>query len=284
MRNFCGMAVSKTGYSHIKKGKPCQDASIYVDGRNYSAVIVCDGHGGDKHFRSDLGSKIAVGVCVESIDVFVKCIEKQNEKTRFHALLEGYGNYLIFAWRETIKKHYSNNPFSGTEINDFSTEIIKELENNPYIAYGSTFILAMACKENLFIIKLGDGEVRVCTEKGIMSPVSNGEEFTFGKTASLCNSDASAHIQSYIVPILEVKSCVISTDGVINSFETKEHFNNFCKTLSDECEENIEEFKKELDDFLPKLTEQGSGDDVSVAILSIEKNNNFKNPFKMLTR
>lgn len=283
MRNFGGMAISKRGYSHAKKDKPCQDASIYVNGRNYAAVIVCDGHGGDKHFRSDLGSKIAVGACVESIDDFVKCIEKRKEKTRLHALLEGYGNYLIFAWRETIKKHYRNNPFLGTEINDFSMETIKELENNPYIAYGSTLILAIVCKENLFIIKLGDGEVRVCTEQGITSPVPNSEEFAFGKTASLCNSTASAHIQSRIIPISTVKSCVISTDGVINSFETEEHFNNFCKTLSDECKENIEEFEKDLGDFLPKLTEQGSGDDVSVAILTIEENNNYKNLFKMLT-
>lgn len=283
MRTFRGMAISKTGHSHIKKEKPCQDASIYVHGRNYATVIVCDGHGGDKHFRSDLGSKIAVGACVESIDDFVKCIEKRNEKSKLPAMLEGYGKHLIFAWRETIKKHYRNNPFSETEISGFSPEAIKELKDNPYIAYGSTLILAMTCKENLFIIKLGDGEVRVCTDKGIISPVPNTDEFAFGKTKSLCNSDASAYIQCCIMPLSMVKSCVISTDGVINSFETEEHFNNFCETLSIECKECIEELEKQLDDFLPKLTEQGSGDDVSVAILTIEEKNICKNLFKMLT-
>ena len=197
--------------------------------------------------------------------------------------MQDYEKYLVFTWRETVKKHFKQNPFLETEINNFSPEIINELKQNPHIAYGSTLIFAIACDENLFIIKIGDGEVRICTENNIISPMPNAEEFAFGKTTSLCNSDASAHIQNCIISLSMVKSCVISTDGVINSFETEEHFNDFCEKLSNECENDIAAFKKQLEDFLPKLTEQGSGDDVSVAILSVVEINNFKNPFKMLT-
>ena len=78
MRNFSGMAISQIGYSHARKDKPCQDASGFVKDKNYAAIMVCDGHGGDKHFRSDIGSKIAIGICEKSLEEFVKCTAKRN--------------------------------------------------------------------------------------------------------------------------------------------------------------------------------------------------------------
>ena len=80
-----------------------------------------------------------------------------------------------------------------------------------------------------------------------------------------------------VLPLKEVDSCIISTDGVINSFETVKHFENFCKTLSKEFNsEEITEFENELFEFLPALSEQGSGDDVSIAILSHNEEKNIK--------
>lgn len=268
MKNFYGIAISQVGYSHLKKGKVCQDSSAYFEDKNYAAIIVCDGHGGDKHFRSEIGSKFAINICERAIRELVDGIENYKDLKQLRILLSDFSKYLIYAWRECVREHYEQNPFRTEETDRFSLDAISELCINPQIAYGSTFILAITYKENLFIIKLGDGEVRVCMDDDISNPMPINE-FQFGRTASLCNSDAASRIQIDILHISKIKSCIISTDGVINSFETVNHFEDFCKTLSNDfVNEELVEFENELAEFLPSLSERGSGDDVSIAILA----------------
>ena len=276
MKNFFGTALSQVGYSHIKKGKCCQDSSAYFHSKNYEAIVVCDGHGGEKHFRSEIGSKIAVEICKKTVEEFVKCISNRNDHNRLNELLSDFGKHLIFLWREKIREHYEQNPFLQNEEQLLDKTIFNDIQANPHIAYGTTLILIIACKDNLFIIKLGDGEVRLLKGNDVLSPILD-DELTFGKTASLCNFDASEKLHSMVLPLKEVDCCIISTDGVINSFETVKHFENFCKTLSKEFNrEEIAEFENELCEFLPLLSEQGSGDDVSIAILSHNEEKNTK--------
>ena len=57
-------ALSKTGASHLPKGIPCQDYSLFwesEDGLNL-IVVVCDGHGSSTYVRSDIGSKLAAEI------------------------------------------------------------------------------------------------------------------------------------------------------------------------------------------------------------------------------
>ena len=61
------------GESHKADDKPCQDASfsaVYDDG--LAMAIVCDGHGGERYFRSDVGSRLAIEVIRDSVRTFVE--------------------------------------------------------------------------------------------------------------------------------------------------------------------------------------------------------------------
>ena len=70
-------SFSCQGESHKVDDKPCQDASfskVYEDG--LAMAIVCDGHGGERYFRSDVGSRMATEVISESVKTFVENIDK----------------------------------------------------------------------------------------------------------------------------------------------------------------------------------------------------------------
>ncbi len=269
MENFRGLAISVAGYSHIRKKKTCQDASRYIKDKNYEAIIVCDGHGGDKHFRSEIGAKCAIDICKNSISEFAQGVLYRKENARLKELFEGFIKFIIFAWREAINKHYEQNPFSNEELKAIKDK--ESLYSNPCIAYGSTFILATIIDNNMLIAQLGDGDVRIYTQDKIYSPLKANDRNAFGKTVSLCNSDAANQVIYKVIKKCDLDACIISTDGVINSFETEAYFNEFCKTaavglMSDKY------FEIELTEFLPTLSENGSGDDVSIAMIAREYN------------
>lgn len=64
------------GESHIATNKVCQDASYSATDTTMSIAIVCDGHGGARYFRSDVGAKFAVDATKECVDEFVSEIDK----------------------------------------------------------------------------------------------------------------------------------------------------------------------------------------------------------------
>lgn len=61
---------SVRGASHINTGKPCQDYSISVEKDGMQIVVVCDGHGGETYFRSDIGAQLAAEITAEMLTLF----------------------------------------------------------------------------------------------------------------------------------------------------------------------------------------------------------------------
>ena len=59
---FQGVHSTVIGDSHIRKGIVCQDSSGTVVTDKFAIAVVADGHGSAKHFRSDVGSRIAVKI------------------------------------------------------------------------------------------------------------------------------------------------------------------------------------------------------------------------------
>ena len=45
------------GESHKADNKVCQDYSATLTERGLTVAVVCDGHGGNRYFRSDVGSR-----------------------------------------------------------------------------------------------------------------------------------------------------------------------------------------------------------------------------------
>ena len=69
-------SFSCQGESHKYSEKPCQDSSFSYSGNGISIAIVCDGHGGERYYRSDIGSKICIQVTEKAIRTFVDSVDK----------------------------------------------------------------------------------------------------------------------------------------------------------------------------------------------------------------
>lgn len=264
-KKHVGLAISSIGYSHIKNGTCCQDKSAYLSSYSYQAIVVCDGHGGNKHFRSQIGAEYAINVCREIYSSFAKQISKDKNEM---PLLKDLEKCLIFKWREKIAIHLKEHPITQEEYAICSEMDIKEVNNDPIIIYGTTIISAIICNNKLFVFQLGDGDARIITNNGVERLFEKDSMFVMGRTTSLCNQDAFSYIKDKIIPMNNIRCCFISTDGVGNSFSNDSYFDSFIESVYTEIKVNNFHFvTNELKEFLPKLSSGGSGDDVSIAIL-----------------
>ena len=267
-KKYSAFSFSQIGASHCKTGKECQDASLAFHGYDYAAAIVCDGHGGDKHFRSGVGARLAVEAGRDAIQQFV------SEKRRFRQNISEeeishLGKSIILSWRMKVAGHICENPFSVAEQKILSPNIPFDQERNGLTAYGTTFLAAILCREYLCLLQLGDGDIRVFSEKGCIVPMPPDNRLQFGATTSLCDLDAYANLRTRAINIKGIKGCWLSSDGIKNSFCDEKDFIAFIRMVKKEYrEKNFLVFSKEIKDFLPALTKRGSGDDLSIAYIT----------------
>lgn len=59
------------GESHKSNDKPCQDCAYAESTDRLSMAIVCDGHGGERYFRSQYGAQFATEIAKNAIREFV---------------------------------------------------------------------------------------------------------------------------------------------------------------------------------------------------------------------
>lgn len=264
-------AFTRIGASHIRAGKACQDASGAFSGCGYSAIAVCDGHGGDKHFRSAVGSAIAVDVCRETVEKFAAEILKNNDYGfSCEQTVRQLGKSIVLLWRERVTAHLNATPFLSEETALLSPSDLTKVTENGFIAYGTTCLLAFVCGKRLYLLQLGDGDVRLVSARGIVSPMSEDSRLQFNVTTSLCDGNAFENMRLCVLPLRGVKGCWLSSDGVRNSFCNEDGFIGFIKTVKREFRrKRFSVFSDEINGFLPALSKRGSGDDVSVAYMRI---------------
>lgn len=74
LRSWQAVHLSIQGDKHVQNGLPCQDYSdsrAFGDGA-WAYVVVADGHGSDRHFRSDRGSELAVATMHDTFHAFLR--------------------------------------------------------------------------------------------------------------------------------------------------------------------------------------------------------------------
>ena len=256
---FHGFHASVIGSSHIKNGTECQDYSGHLLLNNACAVVVCDGHGGEKHFRSAVGSALAVSVAQGALQAFVSCAGDSRQ-------IEQLQKSIIQQWHVEVKEHHDNNDFQADELAHLPPKDQSVLDEHPEIAYGSTLIAAVLHEGGCFGVQIGDGECVLLTVGGdLVQPIAEDDSIPFNLTTSLCDREAFQNFHNfwYEGPVAAVMA---STDGVRNSFTGEDYFLGFCKSVFVSCRDNPDTAQAELEGFLPQLTAKGSGDDVSVAV------------------
>ena len=279
MKDYITDNISIQGYSHIIANKECQDSSCSWKTKRYAAVIVCDGHGGDKYIRSAIGSAIACEVGKNTINEFMESLHREhfrlNEKN-YDGLLSRLELSVIQRWNDEISENYSKNPLSDDKRWDtLSDSDKKALERSPVKAYGTTFIAAVLAHKYCFILKLGDGNANlILKDKTVFSPNEiTDDNLQFNITTSMCSSDADIMFRHYFCDITNstdnpVSGIILSSDGVINSYRTEEAYNSLIGNIYSAYGEDGEvKAKTELRDVLNILSEKGSVDDLSIAII-----------------
>lgn len=267
------------GSEHIKANKPLQDYSgSKLDRQKKIAyILVADGHGGEKYFRSAAGSYQAVYSCIEVMNtVLIELYPfiKRKDTTVINKTLNNLCSRILVLWREKVKVHFLENPLTDIE-KKLCEELKIELpltDDNISTIYGST-LLASVYFENYnfwFSLQIGDGKtIAMKTDNTVFYPIPEDDEMGFGVTASLCGRNAIDKFY-YNYGFDKLNYIFVMSDGMADSFDI-EKLPDFLLNIKNNAVVDIEKTKAELDDYLPKLSEQGSGDDISIAGIFVKE-------------
>ena len=152
---------------------------------------------------------------------------------------------------------------------------------SPVKAYGATFVAAVLTDSCFFVLKLGDGNACLLTRDlhaqllNHLFPQLEDDELQFNLTTSLCNSDADVafkHCFCRLKDRRDVQGLILTTDGIINSYQSEQAYLGFIENIfAGYREQQRKDAHADLAEFLPRLSEKGSGDDLSVAIICRKK-------------
>ncbi len=264
---FKGFSQSVIGASHTTSGTVCQDSSAFKITDKYSITVVADGHGSKKHFRSNIGSKLAVEAAIETIDKFYedsdefeKCFPSNHDK-----IIKNIEKQIISSWNSKITCHLEENPITKTEKNRFTDDEFDKIAYASY--YGTTLIIGVAGRKFTFGMQIGDGSLVALFDDGIaVMPMEYEESAPANITASMCNDNAVTMFNSFYVGNKTLFSMFASTDGLYTSFGSDVDFLDYHTIITSQLEE-INGFESAVIKNITKRTHFGTQDDISLSCI-----------------
>ncbi|MDE6010514.1 MAG: protein phosphatase 2C domain-containing protein [Muribaculaceae bacterium] len=283
------------GESHIAAGKVCQDYShsdVYEDGT--AIAIVCDGHGGKRYFRSDIGARIAAEVTEHKLKTFIgeagASLLKDAPFTRRGTISDQITNHdfdktsdidrafrqlfgsIIYEWNTEVLAHASQNPITESEKEGLEERWIKDFEAHVNLekVYGCTLIAAVITPEFRLAFQIGDGKCFICDSEGNWSePIPWDDRCFLNRTTSICDSGAIDEFRYCFDGTGEPPVAVIlGSDGIDDSFGSEENQANFyVQILNSIAKSGRAATLSEIASTLPQLSKIGSRDDLSVAMI-----------------
>ena len=285
------------GESHKADNKPCQDASfsaVYDDG--LALAIVCDGHGGERYFRSDVGARLATEVISDSIKTFVENIDKAlfvgkpytaqgaitseeviKKQTPIDVAFRQLFSSIIYQWNQKIAEHAANTPISEWEQEHVPQKYLDELATSETFEklYGCTLMVYVQTPDYWFAFHLGDGKcISFQQEPFWHEPIPWDDRCFLNKTTSICDSNAINEFRyCYEGDGHYPMAVFLGSDGMDDSFGEDANLVNFyIQVVKMLVTEGLNETAKSIESDLPQLSKIGSKDDMSVAfIYDIEK-------------
>ena len=279
------------GESHKSNKKACQDYSLTFNEVGLTVAIVCDGHGGERYFRSDVGAKLAAEVTLDSVKSFVNSIREDFFKDKQYTAIGPTNTIedaellsdidvafrrlfssIIYKWNEYIDEHSKANALTEWEKNNVSQKYIDEyLCASSYEKYyGCTLMTYVQTANYWFAFHIGDGKCISFQDNPVWKePIPWDERCFLNKTTSLCDTEAIEEFRyCYQGNGVFPTAIILGSDGMDDSFGETENLVNFyvqiLKMLINKGKEATEEsIVKEL----PELSKIGSKDDMSVAIV-----------------
>lgn len=266
--NFKAFHMSERGESHLHDGRVCQDSSASFSDECGTVAVVSDGHGGCDYVRSQIGSAMACEAAVKNIRRLFENISPEAFLAEPDMMLIQLEAAIINDWNESVRSHYEANPFTEEELDCVSEKAGASYRSGHRIerAYGATLIAAAVTRDYWFGIQIGDGKCAAFDEAGICTqPIPWDEKCFLNKTTSICGSDALRdfrHFYSEKIPT----AVFMGSDGIDDSFKNEEDMYDFYKTILYAF--SISDYTQTVDElkaYLPRLSKEGSADDVSIA-------------------
>lgn len=266
--SFKAFHMSERGESHLHDGRVCQDSSSSFSDECGTVAVVSDGHGGCDYVRSQIGSAMACEAAVKNIRRLFENISPEAFLAEPDMMLIQLEAAIINDWNESVRSHYEANPFTEEELDCVSEKAGASYRSGHRIerAYGATLIAAAVTRDYWFGIQIGDGKCAAFDEAGICTqPIPWDEKCFLNKTTSICGSDALRdfrHFYSEKIPT----AVFMGSDGIDDSFKNEEDMYDFYKTILYAF--SISDYTQAVDElkaYLPRLSKEGSADDVSIA-------------------
>jgi len=273
------MGETVPGASHLRSGTPNQDSILQVreSGRGLPVVVsVSDGHGSDKCFRSDRGSRFAVERAAQLVGEFLDELRGSADHAAAESRAREYlPREFVRRWREAVEADLKARPFTNAELETVEKKdgphALKLVAGNPLLAYGATSLTVAVEESFVLYLQLGDGEILNVSEAGEVERALPEDARLFAnETTSLCTPDAEKNFRVRIQPHAGRPPALIllSTDGYVNSFSDSA---GFFKVGSDLLEmlraDGFDPINASLKSWLEEATRSGSGDDCTLGLI-----------------
>jgi serine/threonine protein phosphatase PrpC len=284
---------SVIGATHKRQSLQNQDALASWQAREGGVPIilaVADGHGSAKSFRSEIGARYAVQEAIAILEEISKDFPSQIAAEQLD-LVEITQN-LVASWQKQVTRHLLEKPLSPTELESLETShswtARQSVENNQFIAYGTTLLSVLVTEQYVLYWQLGDGDI-LCVDQGGKTerPLNRDTNLIANETYSLCMDNAAKKFQTRLVPItLAAPSpslILLSTDGYANSFVQEADFLKIGKDYQTMIrEQGCEQVQEQLEHFLSETSRAGSGDDITLGIIKKLDENDLVDYLKLL--
>lgn len=250
--------ASARGASHIRSGRPNQDALLWSpsDGAGHRiAAAVSDGHGAPAHFRSGEGAEIAVRCAV---DILAWHFDEREQGEGEESL----AGTIAAAWRRGVDAHLADHPFDPAD---------PLLTGSRLFPYGATLLALAADEAAMLMLQIGDGDLLLGFADGrIESPLGADEGLTGEQTYSLCQEGAEARFR--LASIWRSGGgawpdfALLASDGVSKSFRDDGAFRAAAAQLRTLGARDWPAMLDALPEWLAAVSHNGSGDDATICI------------------
>ena len=276
------------GAAHRRQGRPCQDASLAMqsldpEGERLQLMAVADGHGGSRYWLSDVGSRLACEQAAAAIREHLKI--RSLAAAGWQDWLENeLPNRVQRQWLQAIEADWSQRQEANTA--PFSP-----------LTYGTTLGLVLMNRHWWAVGGLGDWDLMVVPVNG--PPELRNQETDLGgggeATGSLCLEEAGSLWQQRCQfircdPGGAPFALLLSTDGLRKSCATDADYRvlgaylcgltpsqpgSAAGPVADSTGDGSGDGSDgsatasapaDLEGALARITSEGSGDDISVAI------------------
>lgn len=270
------LGASVRGASHVRSGAPNQDA-LKIDVTEAAAVaVVADGHGGARHFRSADGARLAVQAAHEALLALAPAFTTGEQPQRAQLAAAELPHRIVTRWVELAMADLAARPIGEPELarveENEGAEAVASVRADPLLAYGATLLAALAVPGALVISQLGDGDVLIVDGAGHTSrPVPRDERLLGNFTTSICRPGAEADFRSIVLDGDAARPALLllSTDGYANSFRSDSDYLQVGTDFLDLLRKHgADAVGKQLPAILEDASTNGSGDDITLAILA----------------